>query len=135
MAKTTLRVTLADETEVDVTPTLEDTLAFETTLRKNKQWGNLSDSALKMQPFKAWNALRRQGLTELSWDEFTTGTTAALNVVVVQDDEFDTDEEEVKGLGKGSPTGASQRSSSPSPSAQESSPVGGLKLSEPTPAP
>lgn len=116
MAKIELEVTLADGKTVRVTPTLEDTLAFETTLRKNRNWGELKDSALKLQPFRAWNALRRKGETDLTWEQFTTGDTAVLDVHIVDDEEEGDDELEVDGLGKGGPTGRSTTSRSASPS-------------------
>ncbi len=100
MAIQKLRVTLADGTTHDVVPTLEDTLTFETTLRKNRGWGTLQDNALKLQPFRAWNALRRSGATDLTWERFTTGPTAALSVEVVRDDPEDTDTDEAA-LGNG----------------------------------
>jgi hypothetical protein len=99
-----LRITWPDGKTTDVVPTLEDTLAFETTLRKNRGWGGLQDSALKLQPFRAWNALRRDGKTKLSWAEFTTGKTAVLSVEVVRDDDEDDagdDVEEAAAVGKG----------------------------------
>jgi len=101
-----LRVTLADGTTLDVVPTLEDTLAFETTLRKNRGWGTLQDSALKLQPFRAWNRLRKQGKTELSWDQFTSGDTAVLDVSIVRPGDDDADDDEPAGsVGKvGEPT-------------------------------
>lgn len=117
--KNLFRVVLPDGTEHLVTPTLEDTLAFETTLRKNKNWGSLQDSALKLHPFRCWNALRRKGLTELTWDEFTTGDTAAISVETV-DDEDDEDNLAIAAVGKGGKTGASTSSSSASPSAPAS---------------
>lgn len=132
MAATRILVTHHDGSEVEVIPTLEDTLAFETTLRRNKSWGTLQESALKMQPFRAWNCLKRKGLTTLTWDEFTSGDTAALAVSVISDDELD-DELEVPGLGKGTKTGASTSSSSPSPSEQINPPASGSKKSDETP--
>jgi hypothetical protein len=107
MSKLTLEVTFADGREVQISPTLEDTLAFETTLRRNKSWGSLQESALKMQPFRAWNALRRAGLTDLTWEQFTTGETAALNVAVADDPDAEDETDaalEVAGLGKDTPT-------------------------------
>lgn len=92
MAIQKLRVTFADGHTVDVKPTLEDTLAFETTLRKNRSWGTLQDSALKLQPFRAWNRLRKTGETTLSWDEFTTGDTAVLDVSIIRPGDDDADE-------------------------------------------
>lgn len=118
MAATKLTVTLHDGKTLDVTPTLEDTLAFEATLRKNKRWGGLEDNALKLMPFRAWNALRRTGQTELTWEEFTSGDKAALDVSKAaepaDDETADTEDgaEEVEGVGKAGRTGRSTRSSS-----------------------
>lgn len=117
----TLIVTFQDGSELEVTPTLEDKLAFESALRKNKNWGEIKDSAIKMHPFLAWNALRRKGQTELTWEQFTTGETAAVDVELKQDEEPDQDAElEVPPVGKGTRTGRSTSSSSPSPSAPAS---------------
>ena len=130
MAKSKFNVTLHDGKTIVVQPTLEDTLAFETALRKNPSWGGLKDSVLKMQPFRAWNFLRRTGQTELSWEEFTKGDLAALDVSSVEEDADD--ELEVEGVGKGSRTGAVTSSSSSSPSVPESpTPSGAEKPVEP----
>jgi hypothetical protein len=101
MAIQKLRVTFQDGSDQEVTPTLEDTLAFESTLRKNRSWGQLQDNAVKLNPFRAWNALRRAGTTELSWEEFTTGATAAVSVDVVRAD--DPADDESTPVGKGGP--------------------------------
>lgn len=116
MANPKLVITLHDGTQHTVQPTLEDRLRFETTLRKNKGWGPLADNALKLQPFLAWSAAERAGLPVGSWQDFTTGDTAALDVEPERDeDEDDADAElEVEGLGKGTPTGRSTSSRSSS---------------------
>ncbi len=109
--KNTLDVTLADGSTVRVQTTLEDRLAFELAVRKNKSWGKLEDNTLKMQPYLAWNALHRQGLTTLTWAEFTTGASAALDVSVPDDDAEDDDADlEVAGVGKDTPTAPSTSS-------------------------
>lgn len=108
-------VTLADGTTEEVQTTLEDRLAFETALRKNKSWGKLEDNSLKMQPYLAWHALRRLGRTDLSWVEFTTGSTAALDVSLPDENDTDAAELEVEGVGKDTPKAASTTSPSPSP--------------------
>ncbi|MGO2659586.1 hypothetical protein [Mycetocola reblochoni] len=112
MAANQYTITLPDGSTVTVQSTLEDRLAFETALRKNKHWGKLADNALRLQPFLAWNAARREGLLSLSWEEFTTGKTAALSVDAVEDDEDD--ELEVDGLGKDTTTAPSVTSPSSS---------------------
>lgn len=104
MAPKITRITLADGQTVDVIPTLQDTLAFETTLRKNRSWGGLGDNGLKLVSFRAWNAAKRTGKTTLSWDEFTTGDTAAISVESIDpadDEDADPDAEnlEVAGVG------------------------------------
>lgn len=99
MAAKPLTITFADGTTETVQPTLEDRLKFETTLRRNRQWGELKDNALKLEPFLAWHAAHRLGKTDLTWDEFTSGPTAALDVS--GPDDKDDDELEVEGLGKG----------------------------------
>lgn len=95
-----LIVTLSDGTQKRVQTTLEDRLAFETALRKNKRWGKLEENSMKLLPFMAWNALRRKDETELTWDEFTTGDTAALSVEPEPDADEEDDELEVPGMGK-----------------------------------
>ncbi|MGO3832663.1 MAG: hypothetical protein ACTJGT_01745 [Microbacteriaceae bacterium] len=104
-------VTLADNSTVQVQTTLEDRLAFESALRKNKSWGKLEDNTMKMFPFMAWNAMRRTGKTELSWAEFTTGESAAINVEPHEPEE-DEEELEVDGVGKDTQTVASTTSQS-----------------------
>jgi hypothetical protein len=113
-------ITLHDGKTIEVIPTLQDTLAFESTLRKNPGWGKLEHNALKMTPFKCWNAAKRAGLIELTWAEFSSGPTAALDVELAPDAEADDDEQEVEGVGKGSKAAAVTSSSSPSRSALES---------------
>lgn len=108
-----LVITLQDGGTIEVQTTLEDRLAFETALRKNKRWGELKDNAMKMQPFMAWNAARRTGKTKLTWDEFTTGDTAALDVSA-PDEHDDADELDVDGLGKDTPKDRSTTSRSSS---------------------
>jgi len=114
MANNTYKVTLSDGTTEIVSTTLEDRLAFEQALRKNRGWGKLEDNTLKMQPYLAWNALRRTDKTKLSWTEFTTGDTAALDVSV-PDDDTDADDDtdlEVEGVGKDTQTDPSTTSAS-----------------------
>lgn len=101
----------ANPTTHVVQTTIEDRLAFEQARRKNKSWGKLEDNALTMLPFLAWNAMRRNNETGLTWTEFTTGETAALDVSPYDPEEHDADEDadaelEVEGLGKDTPTEA-----------------------------
>lgn len=95
MAITQLVISKADGTEVTVTPNLGDTLNFETTLRKNKHWGDLKQNALKMNPFRAWSAGRREGTITESWEEFQS---TCLDVSTKEDDDAD-DDLDVDGLG------------------------------------
>lgn len=118
-SKNRLTVTLADGEELTVLPTLEDRLAFETALRKNKGWGKLEDNAMKLLPFLAWNALTREGRTALAWEEFTTGKTAAIAVEPAAEPDEDDEELEVPGVGKDTPTAPSHSSLSYSPETTE----------------
>lgn len=118
MAAKPLRITFADGSTVDVQPTLEDRLKFESTLRKNKGWGKLEDNALKLTPFLAWSAASRTGVTDLSWEQFTTGDTAAVDVESVPDADDADAALEVDGLGEGTPT--TDSNTSPSSSASDS---------------
>lgn len=93
MASKQLRITFADDTTIDVTPNLFDTLNFETTLRKNPSWGKLEQNALRMTPFRAWSAARRQNLTDLTWDQFTAPDSPVQDVSSVDDDEDDEDDD------------------------------------------
>lgn len=107
MASKTYEIEFQDGKTIEVTPTLEDTLAFETTLRKNKRWGELKENAIKLIPFRAWNAAVRNGLTKLTWEEFTTGKTAAVDVSLKDEPETDDDDaSEVEGVGKAGPKAA-----------------------------
>lgn len=111
MAARPLTITFADGTTETVQPTLEDRLRFETTLRRNKGWGKLEDNALKMVPFLAWSAANRTGKTALTWEQFTSGETAAIDVEEAKDDDpNETTELEVAGLGKGTRKGRSTTS-------------------------
>jgi hypothetical protein len=133
MAAKKFKITLADGKEIEVTPNIEDTLAFETALRKNKGWGQLQDATLKLVLFRAWNAARRAELIDLSWEQFSSGPSAALDVAGVVDDKPDLDpaEQLVSGLGKDTPTEAPTASSSPSRSARAFPRVSG-EVSTPT---
>ncbi len=111
MAARQLTITFQDGRTETVQPTLEDRLKFETTLRRNRSWGPLADNALKLEPFLAWSAATREGKTDLTWDEFTTGESAALDVEAVRDDE-PADDLEVEGLGEGTQTEGSTTSPS-----------------------
>lgn len=94
MALEKLEIHLSTGEKIIVTPNLGDTLAFESALRKNKQWGELKDNALKMNPYRGWNCARRLGLITMSWDEFTTGPNAAQSVIVHDPEESEADDTE-----------------------------------------
>lgn len=117
MANPALVITLHNGEKITVQPTLEDRLKFEQTLRRNKSWGTLKDNALTLHPFLGWSAATRAGHDVGTWQEFTTGETAAIDVEPVEEPEDDEEGEdlEVDGLGKDTRTEAS--TSSPSSSA------------------
>lgn len=100
MAIQRLTITRHDGSEVTVTPNLGDTLNFERTLKQNPKWGSLQENALKMQPFRAWSAGRREGVISDTWEDFTTGPYAAISVDLAGEDE---DEDEVPGVGLDTP--------------------------------
>lgn len=109
-------VTLHDDTTIEVPITLEDSLAFEVALRRNKRWGTLSENSIRMITFRAWNALQRTGQTEQSWEEFSSGPNAALDVTMKptkEPDKSDDDEdgEVVESVGKAGRKGRSTASS------------------------
>lgn len=89
MAAQKLTITFCDESTMTVVPNLADTLNFERTLRKNPSWGTVQQNLLTGGPFRAWSALRRQGLTEMTWEEFSNGDTAVLSVDVEDDEDND----------------------------------------------
>lgn len=97
-----LTIVRLDGTEVTVTPNLGDTLNFETTLRKNPQWGDLKANALKMQPFRAWSAGRREGTITETWEEFT----ASVHEVNFTENTVDENPDHVEDLGLDTPTAA-----------------------------
>lgn len=100
-----LVVTRADGTTFTVTPNLGDTLNFESTLRKNPRWGTLQENVLKMQPFRAWSAGRRTGAVTESWEDFSSGENAVLDVSFEDaEDAGDDDELAVDGVGLDTPT-------------------------------
>lgn len=100
MAVQRLTITRLDGTEVTVTPNIADSLNFETTLRKNPQWGTLAQNQVKAGPFRAWSAGRREGTITESWEEFTNNVS---EVAVAKAPEVE-DENEVAGLGLDTPT-------------------------------
>lgn len=102
MAIPKLTITKHDGTELTVTPNLFDTFAFEKYLKSNPRLGSLQENTLKLQAFRAWHAAKqRLGLIEQSWEEFTTGPEAALQVTQADDDDEAGDAELlVAGLGK-----------------------------------
>ena len=102
MAIQRLTITKIDGTEFTVTPNLADTLNFETTLRKNPQWGTLAQNQLKAGPFRAWSAARREGLITETWEDFISSTAEVALVAAPAAD--DDDDNEVAGLGLDTPT-------------------------------
>lgn len=128
-----LQVTLHDGTEHIITPTLQDTLAFETTLRKNPGWGNLAESLQRQWAFKAWNYLKRTGVIDQTWLEFTDGEHAAIEATIYHEPDpepepaGDPDDDAIEAhvSGKSGTKARSTAPSSPSPSAPTSSPQPG----------
>ena len=110
MSATPLIITPATGDPIEVQTTLQDTLAFEQFLRQNRKWGSLQDNALKLIPFKAFNAARRLGVLPsgvTTWGDFTTGSTAVLDVSMKDETAAVVDDEgsvEVEGLGKAGET-------------------------------
>lgn len=100
MAIQRLTITRLDGSEITVTPNLADSLNFETTLRKNPQWGTLQQNQLKAGPFRAWSAGRREGTVTETWEEFVNGVAE----VAVAPEALEDDENEVAGLGLDTPT-------------------------------
>lgn len=87
---------------VTVTSNLFDQRNFEVTLRKNKAWGSLQDNLLRMNAFRAWSAARRQGLIDLTWEQFYEDPNSPVSSVIEVPADDD-DEDEVEGLGKDTP--------------------------------
>lgn len=75
----------ADGTETTVTPNLGDTLNFERTIKRNPRLGSIQDNMLMMQPFRCWSAGKREGTITETWEEFSEGPNAALEVNLVDD--------------------------------------------------
>ncbi|GAA3342981.1 hypothetical protein GCM10017714_33660 [Curtobacterium pusillum] len=84
-----LVVTPATGDAFEVTPNISDTLAFETTLRKNKAWGSISENAMRMQFFRAWSAAKREGKTTQTWDEWSSGENAVVDVTFKSADDVE----------------------------------------------
>jgi hypothetical protein len=99
MAIQRLKITRLDGSETIVTPNLADSINFETTLRKNPQWGTLAQNQVKAGPFRAWSAGRREGSITDTWEDFLNNTA---EVAVAED--APADENEVDGLGLDTPT-------------------------------
>lgn len=85
----------ADGSEVHVTPNLGDTLNFERTVKRNPRMGSIQDNMLMMQPFRCWSAGKREGTITDTWEEFSDGPNAVLEVNLVDDAAADDDENAV----------------------------------------
>jgi hypothetical protein len=106
VSNATLTITQHDGQTIDVTPNIGDTLAFESTLRKNKAWGGLTDNAMRMMFFRAWSAAKREQKTTQTWDEFSSGEQAAVDVSFKKDENDEsTDDDAVVSLGESIPEG------------------------------
>lgn len=99
-----LIITFADGQKATVQTNLEDRLKFETSLKHNRGWGTLKDNTLKLIPYLGWAAAQRTGVTHLSWTEFTTGPTAALDVEEMPEPEEGEESEEGEGNALEAPT-------------------------------
>lgn len=69
MKKLDLHIEMNDGTKFDVQSKTSDYLLFESTAKRHK-WGGISDNPAKWEAFIAWAALKRLGLTELTWEDF-----------------------------------------------------------------
>jgi hypothetical protein len=94
MALQRLNITYLDGSVRTVTPNLGDTLNFERTLKNNPRWGTLQENALKMQPFRAWSAAKREDPNTVTWEEWVE---SVADVTLAGDDDA---EDTVDGLGK-----------------------------------
>jgi len=83
----TLIVHPAEGDSFEVTPNIGDTLAFESTLRKNRSWGSIGDNPMRMTFFRAWSAAKREGKTNLTWDEWSSGDHAVQDVTFKREDD------------------------------------------------
>lgn len=99
MALQKLTITRLDGTETTVTPNLGDTLNFERTLKNNPRWGSLQENVLRMQPFRAWSAGKREGTITETWEEFADNVADVTAAGANEDDE-----DVVAGLGKDTAT-------------------------------
>lgn len=107
MAIKRLTITRTDGTEISVTPNLADTIAFEAFLRKDPRRGTLQQNMLTLQPFRAWNAARREGTVDEGWEDFLANTLEVTADTGENDTEPSDDEVDlggVTGLGKDTPT-------------------------------
>jgi hypothetical protein len=117
MANKKFNVIMPEGVTLLAEPSLEDSLAFESALRKNPRWGKLNENQIKQLPFRCWNYLTRKGQLALTWEEFSSGDTACIDIEFAEPEEDgEEDELEVDGLGKGSKRARSTSSSSSSPS-------------------
>jgi hypothetical protein len=99
-----LEITLADGTEIIVTPNLFDTFGFEKLLKANPRLGSLADNQLKLNAFRAWSAAKRTGVLDMTWEQFGDPNTGVLMVrPAPEPDEDDDAELEVLGLGLDTP--------------------------------
>ena len=92
MALIQYEITYIDETTDTVTPIFADTLAFERHLRANPRLGTQAENQALHLVYRLWSAMRREGRTAETWDDFMprVGDVARLEPVDT-DDEPDTD--------------------------------------------
>lgn len=72
MSRHTIRVWLSGESEpVEVETANPDLILWDTTSAKNK-WPSMKDAPALWCTFLAWRAMRRLGLTEATWEVFSS---------------------------------------------------------------
>lgn len=71
MALKTYEITYTDGASPDeVAPVLADGIAFEAHLRAKPSLGKLQDNMILAMAYRAWAALRREGRTSESWNDW-----------------------------------------------------------------
>jgi len=96
-------LTLSDGRTVTVTRTIRDQVACETYFRANKRLGSMSDAPFRGLAFISWSAAKREGLIDVTFDQFLEGTDPNLVYLIDSEGTDDEDEDEVEGLGEDMP--------------------------------
>lgn len=68
-----LTVTLSDDREIVVTPTLVDRVVAETYFRNHPALGKMTDNPFRLLAFLAWSNAKRSGQIDVEWDQFLEG--------------------------------------------------------------